>query len=99
MPTADADDVRRLLVRAVAHSRRLTEELTEARERVEHLEIALATNRHIAMAVGIVMARRGLTEPEAFDVLRLASHASQRKVRDLAEHVIYTGDLPAEATG
>jgi hypothetical protein len=76
----------------------LAEELAIARERITHLETALVTNRHIAMAVGIVMARRGLTEEQAFDALREASQRRHVKVREIAEEIVYTGQLPHPRT-
>ena len=86
------DDELRVLLAEVA------DELSAARRHIEHLRTALVTNRGIAMAVGILMARRGLTEDEAFDVLRDRSQQENRKVRDIADEVVYTGDLP-EAVG
>lgn len=72
-------------------------ELAEARARIEHLQIALQTNRRIGMAIGILMADQKLTADEAFDRLRTASQHSGRKLRDIAEDVIYTGAMPAAA--
>jgi AmiR/NasT family two-component response regulator len=46
------------------------------------------------MAIGIVMARYGLPEPEAFDVLRRTSQRVHRKLRDLAEEIVYAGEVP-----
>ena len=79
-------------------------ELAAARERIAHLEIALQTNRRIAMAIGILMARRGLTEEAAFGELRAVSQRRAMKVRELAGYVVEAGDLPEspeeeEATG
>lgn len=69
------------------------EQLSDARERIEHLETALATNRRIGIAIGVVMARHGLTDEQAFELLRAQSQARNTKLRDLAEEVIYTGTL------
>ena len=81
----------------------LAAELAAARERIAHLEIALQTNRRIAMAIGILMARRGLTEDAAFGELRAASQRRAMKVRELAGYVVEAGDLSEsqeeEATG
>ncbi len=65
----------------------------EARTRVEHLEKALATNREIGIAIGIIMSRHLLTADQAFDVLRIASQHRHRKLHDIAHDVIETGDL------
>ena len=69
------------------------EQLSDARERIEHLEIALATNRRIGIATGVVMARYGLTDEQAFELLREQSQVRNKKLRDLAEEVVYTGTL------
>jgi hypothetical protein len=70
--------------------------LTLERRRVGHLQIALESNRDIAVAMGVLMARPGITRQEAFDVLRAASQHGSRKLRDLAVEVTETGalDLP-----
>jgi tetrahydromethanopterin S-methyltransferase subunit F len=59
--------------------------------RSDHLERALASNRRIGIAIGILMAVRQLTEEEAFRVLQQASSRRNTKLRDIAEEVIYTG--------
>jgi ANTAR domain len=69
------------------------EQLLRAGERIGHLEVALRTNRRIGIAIGIVMARRQVTDEQAFDLLREQSQVRNQKLRDLAEDVIYTGDL------
>jgi AmiR/NasT family two-component response regulator len=74
---------------------RLTAELEATRAQVRNLERALVTSRSIAMAVGIVMARQGLTPDAAFDVLRVASQRSHRKLHAIAEDVVFTGEVPA----
>jgi AmiR/NasT family two-component response regulator len=60
---------------------------------VEHLEKAVQSNRRIGMAMGILMARRGLTEVEAFHCLVQASQQQNRKLAAIAEDVIYIGHL------
>ncbi len=61
---------------------------------VGNLQVALATNRDIGMALGVLMARRMITQEEAFSCLRVASQQLHRKLRDLALDVILTGELP-----
>jgi hypothetical protein len=73
--------------------KQVQEQLQQAHEQIGHLETALATNRRIGMAIGIVMARDGLTDEQAFELLRTQSQLRNRKLRDLAEDVIYTGTL------
>jgi hypothetical protein len=64
-----------------------------AETKAANLEVALATNRRIGMAVGILMCRLRVTEDQAFAVLSKHSQDHNVRVRDLAEQVIYTGTL------
>jgi GAF domain-containing protein len=66
----------------------------QERKHVQHLEEALKSNREIGMAMGVLMARGGLTEDEAFAELRRASQYLNRKLRDIAASVVETGRLP-----
>ena len=75
----------------------LKQELAQARTTNANLECALQTNRRIGMAIGIVMGRLAVTEEEAFTRLRIASQTTNRKLRDVAEDVIYTGLPPSAA--
>ena len=85
--TASATDA----TRAVAE---LRQELGVAREKIANLEQALVTARRIGAAVGIVMARLSVTEDEAFLVLRSASQREQRKLRVIADEIVFTGVIP-----
>lgn len=75
--------------------------LAAAQEKIRNLELALQTSRRIGMAVGILMARYRLREDEAFGALRRASQNSHRKIREIADEIVYTGDLvpPVPASG
>jgi len=73
---------------AVAHA--------SASDRVNNLEIALSTNRKIGVAIGVLMARMSLTHEQAFDLLRTTSQHTHRKLRDVAEYVEMTGELPTD---
>lgn len=61
-----------------------------------NLQSALASNRRIGTAVGILMAHRRITDSSAFELLRLVSQSTHRKLREIAEDVILTGTLPGE---
>ena len=63
-------------------------------EKVGNLQVGLQTRTTIGEAVGIVMARHRLTDDEAFARLVKVSQSSNTKLRDLAEAVVYTGDIP-----
>ncbi|GGM01946.1 GAF and ANTAR domain-containing protein [Nakamurella endophytica] len=79
---------------AVAAAAALAFVALEYRHTGDHLRKAVESNRQIGTAIGILMARRGWTEAQAFDELRLASQHANRKLRDLADWVTFTGDLP-----
>ena len=59
----------------------------------EHLREALESRDMIGQAKGILMARRGCTPDAAFEALRKASQHRNIKLRDIAEQVVYLGDL------
>jgi hypothetical protein len=66
---------------------------TRRRDRVVNLERALESNRDIGVAIGVLMGLHRVTREQAFDLLRIASQAKHRKVRDLARDVAETGSL------
>jgi GAF domain-containing protein len=63
-------------------------------DRVDQLQVALLTNRTIATAVGVLVERLSATPDEAFDLLRVLSQHTNRKLSDIAEHLVRTGELP-----
>jgi hypothetical protein len=64
------------------------------REKALKLERALHSSRDIGAAIGILMTRHlAATRDQAFDLLKTASQRTNRKLRELAEDVIHTGDL------
>jgi GAF domain-containing protein len=67
-----------------------------ARNMAEHLQVALETRAVIDQAKGILMERHKLTADQAFQVLSRASMNSNRKVRDIADHLVHTGDFPLQ---
>lgn len=60
---------------------------------IEQLQAAKMSNRDIGVAMGVLMSRYHVTRDEAFDLLRLASQNTNRKLRDVAEGVVEVGDL------
>jgi transcriptional regulator with GAF, ATPase, and Fis domain len=64
-----------------------------ARENAASLELALTSNRRIGMALGVIMNQRRCTDDQAFTLLREASQHTHRKLRDVAEDVVFTGLL------
>jgi AmiR/NasT family two-component response regulator len=71
----------------------LRNQIRSAERRMANLQFALATNRRIGIAIGILMWQRRLTEGQAFGLLRTHSQHGHVKLRDLAESVIFTGTL------
>jgi hypothetical protein len=60
------------------------------------LTTALNTSRQIGAAIGILMNAHHVTQEEAFDLLRQSSSRLNRKLRDVADDVMLTGELPPE---
>jgi hypothetical protein len=93
----DADRViaKLLAERAVAMIRqqRLSEALAQELDKSHNLTEALATNRQIGQAIGILMASYKLTSQQSFDLLRGVSQHTHRKLRDVADEVNQTGTL------
>ncbi|MDQ1433687.1 MAG: hypothetical protein QOF59_503 [Actinomycetota bacterium] len=60
----------------------------------QNLTLALENRERIGQAKGILATRLGITMDDAFDQLRRASQNLNIKLRDIADHVVQTGDLP-----
>ena len=82
------------MVATVAAASAIALTAIDQRYRADHLEQALASSRRIGAAMGILMASQRLTEQQAFDALRTVSQHSHRKLREVAEEVLLTGELP-----
>jgi response regulator NasT len=78
------------LLPAIRTAQARHEELAAAREESESLSEALAARKSIERAKGLLMARDGLTEQDAFVRLRRASQVSGQPMRNVAEAVIQT---------
>ena len=61
--------------------------------KVDQLQLAVQSHQRIGVAVGILMARNNLTEPQAFDLLRIASQNSNIKLAQVADDVVRIGTL------
>jgi GAF domain-containing protein len=66
---------------------------TRRRDQALNLQHGLQSNREIGVALGILMSRHRITRAQAFDLLRLASQHSHRKLHDLALEVGEIGML------
>ena len=66
-----------------------------ARDRADHLEAAMQSRAVIEQAKGVLIERYKLTPDHAFRLLTLASMNANRKLRDVADDLVRTGELPA----
>ena len=64
------------------------------REELAGLRRALESNRHIGVTTGILMAQQRITSEQAFEQLISASQHLNRRLRDVADEVNLTGELP-----
>jgi response regulator NasT len=78
------------LLPAIHAARARHAELQALREEAESLAEALATRKVVERAKGLLMAREGLSEEDAFARLRRASQVSGRSMRVVAEALIAT---------
>jgi response regulator NasT len=78
------------LLPAIHTARARHEELQALRAEAESLAEALAARKAIERAKGVLMAREGLTEQQAFERLRKASQISGRPLKVVAEALIAT---------
>src|SRR5207248_1230250 len=78
------------LLPAIQTARARHEELAALREEAESLSEALAARKAIERAKGLLMAKEGLSEEDAFARLRKASQVSGRPLKVVAEAVVAT---------
>src|SRR5207245_1495230 len=78
------------LLPAIRTARARHEELAALRDEAESLAEALAARKSIERAKGLLMAKEGLTEQEAFERLRRASQLAGRPLKVVAEALIAT---------
>ena len=62
-------------------------------ETAEHLARALESNREIGVAMGVLMSQHKITREQAFDLLRITSQHTHRKLSQIARDVADTGTL------
>lgn len=67
--------------------------LEEATGRAANLQAAMQSREAIEQAKGILMERHRITAEVAFAELREASQTTNRKLREVAEHLVTTGEL------
>lgn len=62
----------------------------------DNLHASITSRTDIGQATGIVMERHKVPKAEAFALLSKASQDGNVKLRDLARHVVETGEVPAQ---
>lgn len=67
--------------------------LALSQERARQLEQALQSNRQIAMALGILIGRHSIDHETALNLLRWESQKRNRRVAEIAEEIVATGEL------
>jgi response regulator NasT len=82
------------LMPAIATARARHEELVAVRAEADSLSEALAARKAIERAKGLLMAKEGLSEADAFARLRRASQVSGRPLKVVAEAVVATLEGP-----
>lgn len=65
-------------------------------KRLRDLHGALASRQVIGRAEGILMQRELITADQAFDLLRRASQHLNVKLREVAQYVVDTGEIPSK---
>ena len=65
-----------------------------ARDMADNLQAALESRAVIDQAKGVLIERYKLTPDQAFQLLARVSMNANRKVRDIADHLVHTGELP-----
>ena len=83
------------LLPAIRTARARHEELSALREEADSLAEALAARKAIERAKGLLMAKEGLSEDEAFARLRKASQVSGRPLKVVADALIATFGEPS----
>lgn len=78
---------------AVVEQHRLEADLLRAHDLMEDLQVSLVSNRHIGVAIGILMRTHAITEEVAFDRLRVASQNNRQQLRDITDEVVRVGYL------
>jgi GAF domain-containing protein len=70
------------------------QEHADEKRQIDNLAAALAAREMIGQAQGILMERERVTADEAFDILRRASQHLNRKLREVAQDLVETGERP-----
>jgi hypothetical protein len=91
--TAAFDDNARMIGLLLATHGALAVHAAVKTEKADNLEIALHSSREIGIAMGVLMNRHKLTREQAFDLLRVASQNTHRKLAAVARDVADAGEV------
>jgi GAF domain-containing protein len=72
----------------------VADRLRRAQSLASDLEVALQSRDVIGQAKGVIMSRTGCTADAAFEALRAESQRRNIKLREIADHVALTGEIP-----
>ncbi|MGY1701683.1 ANTAR domain-containing protein [Geodermatophilus sp. SYSU D00766] len=65
-----------------------------ARDLADDLQVALESRGVIDQAEGVLVERYRLTPDQASQLLARESNDADRKLRDVADHLVHTGEFP-----
>ncbi|HOI54972.1 MAG TPA: response regulator [Phycisphaerae bacterium] len=85
--------VARQLLSVMALARSRFAEFQRLREENETLRDALETRKLVEKAKGVLMQKKGLTEQQAYDVMRAQSQKQSRPMRDVAGSILGAADF------
>jgi len=71
-----------------------TQTHVDEERKAQNLQAALLSRTIIGQAQGILMERERITADQAFDILRRASQHLNRKLREIAQDIVETGERP-----
>jgi hypothetical protein len=97
VPHAFEDDTRYAVTLLAAHLSVLLNfaaTTSETARQAGQLSEAISSRDVIGQAKGILMERHKITAAEAFDILRMASSRMNRKLRDIADDLATSGEIP-----
>jgi len=95
-PVVWGDDVTSALVRFADVAEQLMRAAVTAEragELAAQLTYALEHRAPIERAVGFLLASRGMSQPDAFDLLRSAARSSRRRIGEVAHEVLASGEV------
>ncbi len=92
----DAELAAEVLAMVIASGLLAAGRADRSRTEIDQLRMALESRDLIGQAKGILMASRRVDAATAFELLRRASQSRNVKLRDLAELVARTGELPGD---